>query len=178
MKCIKRYRAQSLIEFALLLPLLMFLVVGLFDIGRAVFYYSVLNTAAREGARFAVVQPVCDYQVDPLQCKGGDKDTEYPLICTNALSTANINICNEIEGYYYNIGDLSDSIVTINHIMYPMADPTAPPDYTISISIVFQYEPITPGLGLLGDFPINVNSEMLRTPLARPFKTPTPKTIP
>ena len=52
----KNMPGQSLIEFVLLLPLLFLLVMGLFDIGRAVFYYATLNTAVREGTRFAIVQ--------------------------------------------------------------------------------------------------------------------------
>jgi hypothetical protein len=47
-------RSQALIEFALVSPVLLLLVFGIIDIGRAVFYYDTLNHAAREGARAAV----------------------------------------------------------------------------------------------------------------------------
>ena len=47
-------RSQALIEFALISPLLILLVFGIIDIGRAVFFYDTLNHAAREGARTAV----------------------------------------------------------------------------------------------------------------------------
>jgi hypothetical protein len=43
-----------MIEFALVSPVLLLLVFGIIDIGRAVFYYDTLNHAAREGARVAV----------------------------------------------------------------------------------------------------------------------------
>jgi TadE-like protein len=46
--------SQALIEFALISPLLLLLVFGIIDIGRAVFYYDTLNHAAREGARAAI----------------------------------------------------------------------------------------------------------------------------
>ena len=46
--------SQALIEFALISPLLLLLIFGIIDIGRAVFYYDTLNHAAREGARAAV----------------------------------------------------------------------------------------------------------------------------
>ena len=42
-------------EFALALPIFLLLLVGLFDIGRAVFSYNTLTNAAREGARMAIV---------------------------------------------------------------------------------------------------------------------------
>jgi hypothetical protein len=47
-------RSQALIEFALVSPVLLLLMFGVIDIGRAVFYYDTLNHAAREGARAAV----------------------------------------------------------------------------------------------------------------------------
>jgi Flp pilus assembly protein TadG len=50
----KRQESQALIEFALISPVLLLLVFGIIDIGRAVFYYDTLNHAAREGARTAV----------------------------------------------------------------------------------------------------------------------------
>jgi len=48
-------RGQSLVEFALLLPILMLIAVVLLDLGRAVYYYSVIHNAAREGARYGIV---------------------------------------------------------------------------------------------------------------------------
>jgi len=46
--------SQALIEFALISPVLLLLLFGIVDIGRAVFYYDTLNHAALEGARAAV----------------------------------------------------------------------------------------------------------------------------
>ena len=46
--------SQALIEFALISPVLLLLLFGIVDIGRAVFYYDTVNHAAREGARTAV----------------------------------------------------------------------------------------------------------------------------
>ena len=47
-------RSQALIEFALVSPVLLLLLFGVVDVGRAVFYYDTINHAAREGARTAV----------------------------------------------------------------------------------------------------------------------------
>jgi hypothetical protein len=48
-------RGQSLVEFALLLPLMLLIITGLFDVGRAVWQENTLAYAAREGTRFAIV---------------------------------------------------------------------------------------------------------------------------
>jgi hypothetical protein len=47
-------KSQALIEFALVSPVLLLLLFGIVDIGRAIFYYDTLNHAAREGARAAI----------------------------------------------------------------------------------------------------------------------------
>jgi Flp pilus assembly protein TadG len=46
---------QALVEFALVLPIFILLLVAIFDLGRAVFAYNTLTNAAREGARIAIV---------------------------------------------------------------------------------------------------------------------------
>jgi len=48
-------RGQALLEFALVLPIFVLLLVAIFDLGRAVFAYNTLTNAAREGARMAIV---------------------------------------------------------------------------------------------------------------------------
>jgi len=50
-------KGQSLIEFALLLPVFLLVAVIIFDLGRAVYYYSAVHNAAREGARYGAVYP-------------------------------------------------------------------------------------------------------------------------
>jgi len=159
MRKFRKTSGQSLVEFVLVLPLLLMLVMGLFELGRAVFYFSVLNTAVREGTRYAIVQPYCDYKLDPIACVGEDLDL-YPLDCNEAASIANINICNEITKNYFNIGELSSSTVTIDHII------NSTDDYVVYISIDFLFEPITPGLALIGELPVQVDSQMLMVPIA------------
>jgi Flp pilus assembly protein TadG len=48
-------RGQALVEFALILPLFIILLVGILDGGRLVYGYHTANNAAREGARQAIV---------------------------------------------------------------------------------------------------------------------------
>lgn len=48
-------RGQALLEFAITIPLLLLMLVFLFDLGRVVFYTTALNNAARVGARFGII---------------------------------------------------------------------------------------------------------------------------
>jgi Flp pilus assembly protein TadG len=57
---LSRSEASSLAEFAISLPLLVVLVVGIFDFGGAFNQKQELNTAVREGARFGASQPTND----------------------------------------------------------------------------------------------------------------------
>lgn len=65
-------RAQSLVEFALVLPVILLLITGVFDAGRAVFQQNTLAYAAREGTRYAIVHgagstaPVGPGNVEPV----------------------------------------------------------------------------------------------------------------
>jgi Flp pilus assembly protein TadG len=45
---------QTAVEFALILPILVLILMGVFDFGRAFYAYSVVANAAREGARAGV----------------------------------------------------------------------------------------------------------------------------
>jgi len=48
-------RGQGLVEFALLLPILLLLLVGVFDLGRAFHALITLNNAGREAARYGTL---------------------------------------------------------------------------------------------------------------------------
>jgi len=48
-------RGQTLAEFALILPILLLILMGIFDFGRAIVAYNTLSEAARNGARVSIV---------------------------------------------------------------------------------------------------------------------------
>ena len=51
----RRGQGQSLVEFALVLPIFLLLFFAVVDLGSAVFTFNSLTNAAREGARLAIV---------------------------------------------------------------------------------------------------------------------------
>lgn len=57
---LKDKKGQSVIEFALVLPILLLVLFGITEFGRAIMVTNVLNTASREGARLAAVSAVGD----------------------------------------------------------------------------------------------------------------------
>jgi len=53
----RRERGQEALEFALIFPILFLILMGIFDMGRVTYYYSLLHNIAREGARYGTVFP-------------------------------------------------------------------------------------------------------------------------
>lgn len=70
-------RGQALVEFALIIPLFVLVVMGLFDVGRAVFNYNTVANAAREAARVAVVNQ------DPVAIRTAAKEAGTGLGLTD-----------------------------------------------------------------------------------------------
>ena len=50
-----RNRGQTLVELALVLPVFILLIAGIFDFGRAIYGYNTVLNASREAARVAIV---------------------------------------------------------------------------------------------------------------------------
>ena len=55
----RKARGQTLVEFALILPIFVLILVGIFDLGRAVYVFNTLNNAARESVRVGIVNQNC-----------------------------------------------------------------------------------------------------------------------
>lgn len=54
---VRHMRGQSMVEFALCLSLLIMILLGVFDLGRAFHAYIVITNAAREGAYYGAMHP-------------------------------------------------------------------------------------------------------------------------
>jgi Flp pilus assembly protein TadG len=52
-----RRSAQALTEFALILPLLLLILLGVVDFGRVFYYWTSISNGAREGARYGIIHP-------------------------------------------------------------------------------------------------------------------------
>jgi Flp pilus assembly protein TadG len=81
-------RGVALVEFALVLPVLMTILLGTFWIGRAVSVYQALERAAREGARVAIA-PTC-----ALCGSNQAKDSVIRDTVKDSLEAASLNSSN------------------------------------------------------------------------------------
>jgi len=63
--------AQSLIELAMLLPILLLLIIGAMDFGRMVYTKMVITNAAREGANYFATNKACKTGCVKTTCYAG-----------------------------------------------------------------------------------------------------------
>src|SRR3954465_2988251 len=86
----QRTRAQSMVEFALVLPMLLLLVVGIIELGYILFVYAEVNNAAREGARSAAVH-ACPNLNDYVAIRDATHQRLLAFVDPNAISTKKID---------------------------------------------------------------------------------------
>ncbi len=85
---VRRESGQTLVEFAILLPLILLIVVGLFDLARAVWQENTLAYAAREGTRFAIVHGSgSESPVYP-----GNEQPVVDVVRRNAIGLATVSV--------------------------------------------------------------------------------------
>ena len=91
---------QSLVEFALVIPIIVLLVAAFVEIGRAVFAYNTIANAARQGARVAAVNQIavltdCDESrpiEDPYEPHWSYRGCAIAAASALGISTSNVSI--------------------------------------------------------------------------------------
>jgi Flp pilus assembly protein TadG len=117
----ERERGAALVEFAIVLPLLLLLIWGLIDFGMYINRVSMLNNAAREGARVGVFGPDPDEIEDRVREASSDfdqADLTVEVDCEKPDGTACPGVDFDSE---WESGDML--IVTVNYaydFMTPM----------------------------------------------------------
>jgi Flp pilus assembly protein TadG len=99
---------QGLVEFALTLPLLILIMVGVLDLGRITATYVILTNAAREGARYgALHQSSGTIQADvsnraKAEATGSLVDSSQinPIICTPSTCKGSIGDSLKVQVTY------------------------------------------------------------------------------
>lgn len=112
-------RGQGLVEFALVSVLLIPLLVGFFDVGRAVYTNNSLASAARQGARFASIN--CAYQ----------QPTAY-------YTTSSVTSYIQKQGWSLDLSKLQVSVSPSDGTYCPQ------PNVPITVTLTYHYVPVTP----------------------------------
>lgn len=90
----QRTRAQALVEFALIVPVFLFLVVVAIDFGRIFFSYVQVNNAAREGAAYGAGTPTDSVGINAsvqteknVQAQRGEAPMVVTSACADSIGT-------------------------------------------------------------------------------------------
>ena len=93
--------AQSLVEFALVLPLFLLIVTGIFDVARAVWQENTLAYASREGTRYAIVH--------------GSAGNPIVGPCSSCLNPVSNNLTNVVNAVTSNAVGVYGIDVTVDY---------------------------------------------------------------
>jgi Flp pilus assembly protein TadG len=131
-------KGQTLVEFALLLPILLLITFVVIDLGRAVYYYSAIHNAAREGVRWGIVNKDINGKIDIAGMENTTVDYAFGLGLELSDVTAGAGDPQVVDGF---------------------ANPT------VRVKVFYDFEPATPVVStLLPSGTITLQSEaVMRT---------------
>jgi Flp pilus assembly protein TadG len=172
-RTVRQRRGQALVEFALVAPVFFLLLFSIIEFGRAIYYVQILNNAAREGARYAIVHG--NESTNPTGPPPG-----YP-IQTNAdpFAGAVKQVVRDYAiGVIGNVGT-SDFVVTVCYVqpasgpMYQCPDNNAGndmgtgnngrtnPPQNVTVTLKYAYKPVLAGIVPLPAFTLSGGSTLV-----------------
>lgn len=144
-------RGQALAEFALVAPVFFLLLFGIIEAGRFIFHYHALNSAVREGARYAIVHGSNARD----GCPSGP-----PAPSTPSCDPSGEKVRQAVVKAAFNL-------MTVSDINFVDSDGNTTPTYsadpnggtnkrgtTVTVSATYTYPPIVPVMP-----PITIRSE-------------------
>ena len=166
-------RGQALVEFAMIAPLFFILLLSIVEFGRAIFYVQILNNAAREGARYAIVHG--NESANPSGPPPG-----YPVVSNGDPFAGNVKrvVTDYAIGVIGDVGTV-DFIVTVCYLqpasgpMYACPDNNAgddmgtgnngrsSPPQDVNVTVKYQYRPVIATFVPLPAFTISGESTLV-----------------
>ena len=143
---LRRHRAQSgrgqtLAEFALALPIFLFILMGIFDFGQAIYLYNGVSQASRELARATSVH----------RCAGTPCTLGSSAETTAVLATQQ-RLIPGLQAPTYTCVDIDGSAIN--------SATTCLPGNQVRVQITARYSPITPILAFIGSFDLKSTSSV------------------
>ena len=166
-------RAQSLVEVALALPVVLLLGLGVADIGRGYFYREAVNNAARQALRIAVLQP--QQATGDTACHGGGHTgiltTTLPPATGNPLQKIGNDVSMEstyngaptgtaIAGATLTVTWHCNANIALSQATATATDPSDVNSDAIDVQVSYSMSLITPFLGNFVGNPVVISTEV------------------
>ncbi|MEA3408991.1 MAG: TadE family protein [Candidatus Eisenbacteria bacterium] len=141
-----RSRGQALVEFAVVIPLILLLMLALFDAGRAVIFYTELTNASRVGARVAMVNQsddaTCTTSERTYKCAASELATSMGIPASSIPAA----VFEDKDGN--NVAPDADVCLTYGAC-------------SATVSATYAFTPITPIIGnIIGDINLSASTTM------------------
>ncbi len=123
-------RGQALVEFALVAPIFILLLMGIIELGRFILAYEAANNAVREGTRYAIVHGY--YSIAPVGPGPAAPDNSCP-----PASTSTTPVSNVVQQNAYTLPPATQILVC-------WLDGTNLPDNRVRVSADFPFNVLIP----------------------------------
>jgi Flp pilus assembly protein TadG len=160
---------QSLVEMAMVLPILAILTFGLVDFGRGYYFQVSVTNAAREGARVAILNiytgpqtPNCstsnNYATCPIQTDANIVSAVSKELMYSAITPTSVTICPPHDSTGPTIG-CPDSTNRVSNWLGQN-----PVNYYVTVNVKYDFQLFTPLMQQLVGNPIHMSvSVQMRT---------------
>ena len=127
------FRAQAMVEFAIALPVLLVLVVGVMEVGRMVLTYAMVTNASRDAVRYASAVGIGDDGYDKYNNCVGIQNLAKNSAYIVALSSVTIKYYDANGNYKWDcdrttVGEDTDISVASN--------------YSVKVTVEASYKPV------------------------------------
>jgi Flp pilus assembly protein TadG len=130
-----RSMGQALVEFAVIAPIFFLILFAIIDFGRYVYYVQVLNNAAREGTRYAIVHGA---NAAPLKCPTGPMPTGVTNPCPDDAAG---NAVKQVVRNFA-VGVIGDDTILVITPSWPDGDNAR--EHTVSVNVTYQFHSVIP----------------------------------
>ncbi|MDX1417827.1 MAG: TadE/TadG family type IV pilus assembly protein [Candidatus Promineifilaceae bacterium] len=130
-------RGQAIVEFAIALPILLALLIGIFEVGRLIFIYSAVTNSSRNAVRFASAVGLSDGGYTKFNYCEGIKDVALKSAYLVPASDLNITIV-------YDSGPGTSQIAECNNWNATQVDTdvVVSSGDRVTVSVSVQYRPM------------------------------------
>ena len=134
----RRQSAQSMTEFALILPVLMLILLGVVDFGRVFYYWTSMANAAREGARYGTTHP----SAITTTCKADPNNIKYRV--KQEAGTTMVIADSNIAVYWVNTSTGTTTDASANCSPLPGDQRIYQNPNAVRVDVNYDFRAITP----------------------------------
>jgi Flp pilus assembly protein TadG len=162
---------QSLVEMAMVLPMLAFLTFGLVDFGRAYYFQVSVTNSAREGARTAILNiytgpqsPTCStsnsYATCPVQTDDAIVNAVSNELTYSGITPTSVTVCPPHDATGSTVGCPN----TNNRVSMWLSGNPGQANYYVTVNVKYDFQLYTPLMQQLVGNPIHMSvSVQMRT---------------